>query len=348
MRIIFWVLLFIHSAFSPPSFAGELPGANDPDFLNVRGAWLADEEGSACRLLDLVDAGHPAAAFLYHGIRTLGFDDALLSCEKKGRQRLPVSSYFLEDVTDVYPEYAKLVLSRPPDIEAVSNAIAEGEPRATISMLWNLSNVVSPYDKEALLENWAAVSPQNSPQLDLDLQFRILTKLMIQFSRGEIEDQYWYNSIESACNSNTMSDDPFLPLTYYCSPKDLFDAQQFYGAFFSTDHDVQPNRHVVLLNDWLASDWRTEPYRTVCNTACPGSPDSCLWPLYEISGGAAVFFTIRTPSENLISQREFVATKRPADQIWQHIGGYFKKGSIRSLRENHPEASCLAEAIQNY
>lgn len=331
----FWVSL--------PARAEMPAGHVDPAFQAAIEAWLADDQHATCPLYAMIEAENDAAAMMYLGLRSTGALQDDNGCSKPGISTY-LNSYWREDVEERSPVLADWS-PWPLEPAALHKLIAAGEPRRAVGLVseWRLRPEVDP------MPLWNAVSPVSNPGLPGDLHHWVLTLFMATASDDDFDIAHWQKWISAACEAEMKSPQPFLPLEVFCFPLDQQDAELFHHTFFNTGQAPIPNRHSEMLQKWLKSDWRTAPYRLVCEEVCPTAPNSCLMPLFNFAGGGGSFFAMQTPSERLISQKRYLSSDRAAGAFWRVQGfqvNYFHSW-LRRLRESAPEAACLANALEN-
>ena len=98
---------------------------------------------------------------------------------------------------------------------------------------------------------------------------------------------------------------------------------------------------------WLAEDGRTAPYRRICTAVCVVADPPCLSALYWAVGGFTAFISLRSPTETLIPQPDFVASERAVGILWRMARAETGTTAHRAqlIRRQVPGAACLADAL---
>lgn len=344
MRLVLFLLL---TAFSTSqSLAWEVIGADDPNFIETIDAWLADEERSNCTLLQLVDADNAAAAWFVKGL-----DPEDRKCGDPEVTTPIIVSKRLEETAALEPAFERLLTDELERIEQVELLLNLGEPRRAFEHLFEAFRIDNTqYDDPPEAPNLLnALSPPNEQWLDPELKLFLLIYSSNAAFANTITDETWQYWLETACLDNRLLDNPFRPLSLFCAASPSGAGKPFFDAY-ANSRNVERSLPIVRnLNEWLAKDWRTEPYRKVCNEVCPNHPDDCWYPAFIANSAMFGMFYLHSPSEIIVPQRQFAASNRAAGTLWRNLRdqlSYFPDWVGSSLAHNGAP-QCLVIALSD-
>lgn len=342
MRFVIFLLFTVFTA--TQSDAWELVGANDPKFITAKNAWLTDETRGICMLLQLADQGNAAAAWFVHGMHP---NDQ--KCNDPNTTTPILVEKWLEETAALEPALERLFKDELKGVERVEFLLNLGEPRRAFEYLFEVERIdtIQHDDPDQAPNVLKALSPAEAQWLDPDLKLFFLIHVSKSEYATSISDETWLYWFETACRRNRLLDEPFQPLLQFCSTARV--SQAFFDAYVDSRSIKRSTAVVQNLKAWLASDWRTEPYRTVCNEVCPSNSDGCLYPVFLINSAMYGLFFLHSPSEMIVPQRVFASSERAAGNVWRgvkHGFSYFPDWVGKSLDHNGA-AQCLIDQISN-
>lgn len=341
LRFAFRLLGFLLAC--APAKGQEILGSDDPDFIAAKEAWLADDDEGVCQLIPLIDKGNPAAAWLYPGAAQFARE-----CEE--RFEVYRSSYWIEDAVALDPLLERLVASGIAGVERLERLVEIGEPVRALRYL-NQALMLARHNADSTntaSNAWTALAPQQVEWIDPELQLHFLMRAATEKSEGEFSNDTFVYWKDVACRNNDQAADPMEPLTIFCGVTQRNDFEVFIRTYLDSEFGRKSNRFSDALTNWLATDWRTEPYRKICGDTCAQTQRSCLWRLFLINASAYGLHEMSSPTELLIPQRAYRASERATGTLWRGIrkAAGLLPDWINSFTDDDPRALCLANALR--
>lgn len=334
----------------------EMPaGHDDPRFQAARQAWLDADPDAEAQLDALAADGHEAAVILRFRL--------LISADPfNGRKIMAYPELeWAEAVRD--SELARLLgvltWTAPLDLEPVdvaSGLLAQGEPFAAkqIYKHTRMAAALRQFSANPEAKTEAYEAMHALPAALISRAPTEVNRLALMLGLGPILDPDFMGNVWlEFCGRIASGEVDLPPGSAICTAmeaQDLDRLDQYERALIlrqrKGDRGGQAMREIAA---WLAED-ESLPYRALCNELCPTQMTACTSFAFQKSGQLGGLDGFGSPVEALISQTDYLGSRRAVIELWATIAETysftkFDEARLAEFMEGDPE-QCFATALE--
>jgi hypothetical protein len=348
-------LLLCFALLAVPARAEMPSGHEDPSFQAAKQAWLDADPSAEAQLDKLAAEEHEAAVILrFRLMMSAGsFSGRKINGYPKLEWADAVSGSELARMLGV------LTWSEPLDLAPVdvANGLLElGEPFAA-KQIYKKTRMAAALrqfssNPEARAQDYAEM--QELPKALIVQAPSEVNRLALMLGLGPMLDtEFMLSEWEKLCEKIQRGDVDLAPAASICAALEAGDSarlRELETALFRAGKDSVPSdvatREVAL---WLAED-KGLPFRALCKAVCPQSMGICASFVFQKIHQLGGLDGMGSPVEALISQTEYLASRRAVAELWAQIAevhsfSTYNEEKRAEFFEGDPE-QCFANALE--
>ncbi|MEM1299078.1 MAG: hypothetical protein AAGH68_07330 [Pseudomonadota bacterium] len=318
----------------------EMPaGHDDPRFRAAVEAWLDGEDQAISTIYDLAGKGNVAALILYSRMTK----HARIGEAKR-------LDYFWLDFAKDSPLGLAFGISwetlpQRTSVERVETFLALGEHREAANRLRRAASEARSAEHKFAIPG-TLIERVLGPQLDPLDRFATMFALW-----DEIDDSTLANVFLSLCDEANRAPSRHGAILRFCEAVSAGDSETeaaIRAALLNSRATADPfGRGRKIVRDWL-DDLGSIAHSRLCRRICPDEVGACAIEVWYQTSEIWGFLAIGSPVETLVSQRDYVGSRRSDLELWDFLSarrdGFLQYGMDTGWAE---APSCLLRAVDS-